>query len=863
GGKPLIKGSAQKNSTGDWSNLGSNQWATANGSFVEDVGNIIFDNEASTGIKEWTQAEVDAEREFWYDSANQRVVLYSTLNPALVYTSIEIPKKDFGIDLGTHDYITISDMELKYANVHGIRGGSGSGTLSNITISYVDISYVGGKVQDAVNKIRYGNGIEFWQNARDILVEYCNITQVLDAGLTNQSDIDAGYTQENITYRYNNVSYCNMGYEFFSRNAGTVVNNIYVLNNTFSNLGLGWSGGVLNTKNRNLFLTRAGTVTNFYVRDNIFDGSRYYEVVQVVGGSFTFERNIIKNGQKQGILIKIHPKSTVVPTNKNRFYYNLIYGNAYEGIFFEGETDPVEFYNNVIANNNTANNYSNIYIGPTSAGSTWKNNILVGNMKIETSNVILNYNCYYRDTGVVITYLGVDYTLSEFASYQTASGQDAGSIAEDPLFVDAANNDFHLTANSPCIDRGVDVGLTGDFEENPIIPPPDIGAFEYQVAPDISATPPSKDFGIVAVSDVSPSQIFTISNNGTADLVIGSVYLTGSNPYQFNMQYENCSGQTIAPSGNCTIEARYEPTKTGTMYAKIGVDSNDPDTPTLYINLTGTGVNTTPPVADPNGPYTGVEGQAISLDGSGSTDADGTITLYEWDIDNDGTFDYSSSLPTQSHTYARQGTYTINLRVTDDAGARDEATTTATISDTSPTADFTGSPTSGIAPLTVTFTDNSTGYDQPLSHEWDFENDGVIDSTVQNPSYIYNTAGTYTVSLTATDSDGSADSLTRTDYITVTACPDPVRIAGATPVYYSTLQAAYDAAVDGDIIQSQAVIFTEDLNINRSISVTFEGGYDCDYTAVSGNTTINGTMTISDGTATVGNFVLEQRGIVR
>ncbi|HDH05784.1 MAG TPA: choice-of-anchor D domain-containing protein, partial [Nitrospirae bacterium] len=853
----------QKNSTGDWSNLGSNQWATANGSFVEDVGNIIFDNEASTGIKEWTQAEVDAEREFWYDSANQRVVLYSTLNPALVYTSIEIPKKDFGIDLGTHDYITISDMELKYANVHGIRGGSGSGTLSNITISYVDISYVGGKVQDAVNKIRYGNGIEFWQNARDILVEYCNITQVLDAGLTNQSDIDAGYTQENITYRYNNVSYCNMGYEFFSRNAGTVVNNIYVLNNTFSNLGLGWSGGVLNTKNRNLFLTRAGTVTNFYVRDNIFDGSRYYEVVQVVGGSFTFERNIIKNGQKQGILIKIHPKSTVVPTNKNRFYYNLIYGNAYEGIFFEGETDPVEFYNNVIANNNTANNYSNIYIGPTSAGSTWKNNILVGNMKIETSNVILNYNCYYRDTGVVITYLGVDYTLSEFASYQTASGQDAGSIAEDPLFVDAANNDFHLTANSPCIDRGVDVGLTGDFEENPIIPPPDIGAFEYQVAPDISATPPSKDFGIVAVSDVSPSQIFTISNNGTADLVIGSVYLTGSNPYQFNMQYENCSGQTIAPSGNCTIEARYEPTKTGTMYAKIGVDSNDPDTPTLYINLTGTGVNTTPPVADPNGPYTGVEGQAISLDGSGSTDADGTITLYEWDIDNDGTFDYSSSLPTQSHTYARQGTYTINLRVTDDAGARDEATTTATISDTSPTADFTGSPTSGIAPLTVTFTDNSTGYDQPLSHEWDFENDGVIDSTVQNPSYIYNTAGTYTVSLTATDSDGSADSLTRTDYITVTACPDPVRIAGATPVYYSTLQAAYDAAVDGDIIQSQAVIFTEDLNINRSISVTFEGGYDCDYTAVSGNTTINGTMTISDGTATVGNFVLEQRGIVR
>ncbi len=375
--------------------------------------------------------------------------------------------------------------------------------------------------------------------------------------------------------------------------------------------------------------------------------------------------------------------------------------------------------------------------------------------------------------------------------------------------------------------------------------------------PDISASPASRDFGTLVIGRISPSQTFTISNIGTGYLVINTAYLTGTNPYQFSIQNDTCSGKTIAPSGSCIIEARYEPTKTGTMYAEIGIGSDDPDTPTLYIDLTGTGVNNTPPVADPNGPYTGIEGQTITLDGSGSTDSDGSIPLYEWDIDNDGTFDYISSSPTQSHTYAQQGTYTINLRVTDDLGATGEATTTATISDTSPTADFTGSPTSGLAPLTVNFTDNSTGYDQPLSNEWDFDNDGTIDSTVQNPSYTYNTAGTYTVSLTVTDSDGSANSLTRTDYITVTACLDPARISGATPVYYSALQAAYDAAVDGDTIQSQAVIFTEDLNINSSISVTFEGGYDCDYTAVTGETTINGTMTISDGTVTIWDFILE------
>ena len=97
----------------------------------------------------------------------------------------------------------------------------------------------------------------------------------------------------------------------------------------------------------------------------------------------------------------------------------------------------------------------------------------------------------------------------------------------------------------------------------------------------------------------------------------------------------------------------------------------------------------------------------------------------------------------------------------------------------------------------------------------------------------------------------------RTDYIAVTACLSPVRIAGATPVYYSTLQVAYDAAVDGDIIQSQAAVFVENFNININKSVTLQGGYDCDYATVTGVTTINGTMTVSDGIVTVENFVVE------
>ncbi|MCK9331128.1 MAG: DUF3344 domain-containing protein, partial [Candidatus Cloacimonetes bacterium] len=82
-----------------------------------------------------------------------------------------------------------------------------------------------------------------------------------------------------------------------------------------------------------------------------------------------------------------------------------------------------------------------------------------------------------------------------------------------------------------------------------------------------------------------------------------------------------------------------------------------------------------------------------------------------------------------------------------------------------PVAQFSANTTSGEAPLTVRFTDESTG--TPTAWAWDFENDGSIDSSDQNPAYTYSTAGTYTVNLTVTNAAGS-DSEVKAGYITVT-----------------------------------------------------------------------------------------------
>lgn len=262
------------------------------------------------------------------------------------------------------------------------------------------------------------------------------------------------------------------------------------------------------------------------------------------------------------------------------------------------------------------------------------------------------------------------------------------------------------------------------------------------------------------------------------------------------------------------------------------------------------------PFAEPGGIYSPEEGEEVTLDGSGSYDLDGTITLYEWDIDNDGTYDYSSSSPTLTHTYSQDGTYTIKLRVTDNIGDTGEGVTTAAVSDTSPLVDFEADVTSGASPLTVCFTNKTTGNDQPISYSWDFDLDGQEDSTDTSPCYTYMVPGTYTVQLSAEDSDGSTGTFSSTGFV-VTECPLPIKIDGAEPSYYSSLQDAYTEAGNGEIVYMRAVTFAEDLTIDSAKSIRFAGGYDCNYSTSNGKTILNGIMSVEQGAIGISNILFQ------
>jgi len=86
-----------------------------------------------------------------------------------------------------------------------------------------------------------------------------------------------------------------------------------------------------------------------------------------------------------------------------------------------------------------------------------------------------------------------------------------------------------------------------------------------------------------------------------------------------------------------------------------------------------------------------------------------------------------------------------------------------------PVASFSVSPNTGQAPLTVAFTDRSTG--SPTSYMWTFGDNTT--SNQQNPSHVYTVSGTFSVSLTASNAYGG-NTITMNGLIVVTAPTPPV-----------------------------------------------------------------------------------------
>ncbi len=155
-----------------------------------------------------------------------------------------------------------------------------------------------------------------------------------------------------------------------------------------------------------------------------------------------------------------------------------------------------------------------------------------------------------------------------------------------------------------------------------------------------------------------------------------------------------------------------------------------------------------------------------------SNQSSGSITGYQWSF-GDGS---SSTEINPVKTYNTPGLFTVTLTVNGPGGSSNVSQQINVQSPTVPVANFDANPLVGNAPLAVAFTDRSTG-GQITSWAWNFSDGGS--ANIQNPTYVFNAAGTFNVILTVSGPGGTS-TFTRQIVVNVPFTPTPT--ATSTPV---------------------------------------------------------------------------------
>jgi len=261
--------------------------------------------------------------------------------------------------------------------------------------------------------------------------------------------------------------------------------------------------------------------------------------------------------------------------------------------------------------------------------------------------------------------------------------------------------------------------------------------------------------------------------SGVAPLIVAFTNLsTGASSYSWD--FGDGNGSAVSnPNNTYTNPGNYTVNLTA-----IGPGGTNTFSRTNFIVVT----NPPPPVlADFTGaPTSGVAPLIVTF-----TNLSTGANSYSWGF-GDGN---NSTVSNPNNTYTNPGNYTVNLTAIGPGGTNTFSRTNFIVVTNSPppvVVDFTGAPTSGVAPLIVSFTNFSTG---ASSYSWDF-GDGN-GSAVSNPNNTYTNPGNYTVNLTAIGSGGT-NTFSRTNFIVVTNPPPPVVVdftgaptSGVTPLIVS------------------------------------------------------------------------------
>ncbi len=261
-------------------------------------------------------------------------------------------------------------------------------------------------------------------------------------------------------------------------------------------------------------------------------------------------------------------------------------------------------------------------------------------------------------------------------------------------------------------------------------------------------------------SDTVVNQI-DINDAPVVDILVASNFVCLAEPVQFSAQAANAvSWQWNFGDGNTSSQGNpvhtYQFPGVYTVTLSImdanGCVGNATETITVNDLPTANFTNTAPGCPDESIYFTDL-----------SSSPNGAIANWFWDFGDGNTVSIDApNSPNVSHIYALPGTYNVTLTVTDATGCTDDFTRQI-VTENGPLANFTFTQTCFGQPVLFTDLSSPNGGSDLFSWAWDFGDplSGINNSsTLQNPSHNFTAPGTYTVSLTVTNTQGCTNTFT-------------------------------------------------------------------------------------------------------
>ncbi len=489
--------------------------------------------------------------------------------------------------------------------------------------------------------------------------------------------------------------------------------------------------------------------------------------------------------------------------------------------------------------------------GTTAGSAVSVGGVVVGNLRndIDVGNdlvVILNGNA----TDALLTTLVQAITYENTNTVDPTSGtrevsvtvSDAGpGITQVDFQSDTLNNncsDFHLriyagdqSPDNPSVALYEEsfTGVAGQWKQMVLSTP-------VPVAPSTQYTWEIKAYNC---TNVSLRKQFSDVYAGGRSWMDGNP--NSSHDYPFHVYIEtpgiDYTIDQTSSNGTSSSSASIERGQSFTTSAGSGSDTSIPAIVTVNVNLR--------PTANAGGPYVGSIGGTVTLDGSNSSDSDGSVVAYSWSVN--GSTVYSGGLDTYtvtltSPTYAAGQTYTVQLIVTDDDGAQSVAATTTlqvvgvdlAVSKSESVPVVTAGSGPGNLTYTVTVTNNGpdTATGIALSEVLGLPAGVSVDSATPSQGSVSGTSPNYTWTV-GTLTNGASATLTVTLTVDSTTAPGTDVIsdtATVTAVNETDTNGANDSATE-----ATSVIAPTSVTATKAVSGSVVPGETAVYTVVLSN----------------------------